>query len=125
MRSIIFSLHFIFLSAMAYCQPKTIRIGTHSFSIQWIGFDKAHSDTVMIKQSGKGSYSIEGEQRDKAQNNYVTIKGNFEVVGRELFFDGKVVSRISYINNGEPCELNGPAVFRASGKENTGAYNRC
>ena len=116
MKSTILAFKLVLLSTMAFCQPKSIRTGPHSFSIQWISFNRANPGTVIIKPFGKSSYSIEGEQRDKAKNEYVTIKGIFEVVGRELLFDGKIVSRIATINNGQPCELKGPAVFRASGK---------
>lgn len=96
-------------------QIKPIRTGIHSFSIQWISFDEKNPGTVMIKPLGKNKYSIEGEQRNKAKNDYVTIKGSFEVADRQLYFDGKIVSRVSYINNGQPCESNGLAVFKASG----------
>jgi len=70
----------------------------------------------MIRALGDNEYSIEGEQRNKTKNDYVTIKGTFLAKGRELKFNGKIVSRISYINNGKPCESAGLAIFKASGK---------
>ncbi len=97
-------------------QVKPIRVGKHSFTIQWIAFDKASPGSVMIKSLGNGEYSIEGEQRDNAKKDYVTIKGTIQAAGRQLYFDGKIVSRVSYINNGNPCESTGPAVFKASGQ---------
>ncbi|OKS87459.1 hypothetical protein RG47T_2920 [Mucilaginibacter polytrichastri] len=105
-----------FTAAPAFSQKNPIRMGSHSFSIQWISFNKANAGAVMIKPLGRGKYSIEGEQRDKRKNDYVTIKGSFEVAGSQLYFNGKIVSRVSYINNGKPCESNGPSVFNASGK---------
>ena len=107
---------FLLFSLKAFSQPALVRAGVHSFTIQWISFNKMKPGTVTIKPVKNGTYSIEGEQRNPNQNEYVTIKGTVEPVGRNLNFNGKIVSRITFINNGQPCELNGPAVFRASGK---------
>lgn len=97
--------------------PGKVRTGPHAFTIQWITFEKDNKPgKVIIKSIGKNEYSIEGEQRDKTKNEYVTIKGTFMVVGRLLKFNGKIVSRIADINSGQPCESNGLAVFKASGK---------
>lgn len=94
-----------------------VRTGSHAFTIQWIAFDKNNKPgKVIVKSIGENEYSIEGEQRDKTKNEYVTIKGTFIVVGRLLKFNGKIVSRIADINSGKPCESNGLAVFKASGK---------
>ncbi|QJD97311.1 hypothetical protein HH214_16265 [Mucilaginibacter robiniae] len=100
----------------ATAQTLPVRVGSHSFTIQWIAFNKAKPGTVMIKSLGKDEYSIEGEQRDKLKNDYITIKGTFLARGRELKFNGKIVSRISYINGGQPCESTGLVIFKASGK---------
>ena len=70
----------------------------------------------MIRRLATDEFSIEGAQRGKQKNEYVTIKGTFLVRGRELKFNGKIVSNISYINNGQPCESNGLVIFKASGK---------
>lgn len=110
------------LQAAAQTKPATVetlpvRTGQHPFTIQWITFEKGNNaGTVLIRSIGDHEYSIEGEQRDKAKNDYVTIKGTFLAKGRELKFNGKIVSRISYINDGKPCESTGLAIFKASGK---------
>jgi hypothetical protein len=96
-------------------QIKKVRVGRHSFSIQWIQYNKVNPGTVIIKALGDGEYSIEGEQRDKLTNDYVTIKGTFLAKGRELKFNGRIVSSTSYINNGQPCERTGLNIFKASG----------
>ena len=94
-----------------------VRTGQHSFTIQWITFEKGNKPgKVMIRSIGDNEYSIEGEQRDKVKNDYVTIKGTFLAKGRELKFNGKIVSQISYINDGKPCESIGLVIFKASGK---------
>jgi hypothetical protein len=116
MKLIPFVLALLLFSIAAFSQPKSIRTGAHSFTIQWISFNKVKPGTVTIKPNKNGIYSIEGEQRDQKSNEYVTIKGTIEPIDRNLYFNGKIVSRIAFINNGQPCELNGQAVFRASGK---------
>lgn len=70
----------------------------------------------MIRALGNDEYSIEGEQRDQAKNDYVTIKGTFLAKGRDLKFNGKIVSKINYVNKGQPCESNRLVIFKASGK---------
>ncbi|MET1056975.1 MAG: hypothetical protein ABWY16_16815 [Pedobacter sp.] len=118
----LFFLSAFVLKASAQNEPATIqtlpvRTGQHSFTIQWITFDRGkNTGKVMIRALGDNEYSIEGEQRNKTKNDYVTIKGTFLAKGRELKFNGKIVSRISYINNGKPCESAGLAIFKASGK---------
>jgi hypothetical protein len=94
-----------------------VRTGQHSFTIQWITFERGNKPgKVMIRSIGDNEFSIEGEQRDKLKNAYVTIKGTFLAKGRELKFNGKIVSQVSYINNGKPCESTGLVIFKASGK---------
>jgi len=113
---VIFALFVLIFAVPAFSQVKPIRTGLHAFTIQWITFNKKNPGSVMVKSLGSGKYSIEGEQRDKNKNEYVTIKGTFTPSGQQLYFDGKIVSRIAYINNGNPCESTGAAVFKASGK---------
>ena len=113
---VIFALFVLIFAVPAFSQVKPIRTGLHSFTIQWITFNKKNPGSVMVRSLGDGKYSIEGEQRDKNKNEYVTIKGTFTTEGRVLYFEGKIVSSIAYINNGNPCESKGPAVFKASGK---------
>ena len=98
-------------------QTLPVKVGKHAFTIQFLTFDEnAKPGTVMIRLIGKNEYSIEGEQRDNVKNEFVTIKGTFLAKGRELKFNGKIVSQISYVNNGQPCERKGLFVFKASGK---------
>lgn len=110
-----FTLVFVIVSLAGFAQTKPVRAGRHAFTIQWISFNNAKPGTVVIKPLANGTYEIEGAQRDNARKEYVTIKGTFKPDGRNLYFNGKIVSRIAYINNGQPCELNGAAVFKASG----------
>jgi hypothetical protein len=97
-------------------QVKPVRTGWHSFSIQWITFNNSTPGKVFIKEIGDQEYSISGEQRDVKTHEYVTIKGTFLNQGRTLKFNGKIVSKINSINGGQPCELSGLSIFKASGK---------
>ena len=113
---VILAMFVLIFATPAFSQVKPIRTGLHSFTIQWITFNKKNPGSVMVRSLGDGKYSIEGEQRDKNKNEYVTIKGTFTPSSQQLYFDGKIVSRIAYINNGNPCESTGAAVFKASSK---------
>jgi len=95
---------------------KPVREGSHSFTIQWISFNNSTPGKVVIKKIGDDEYSIQGEQRDKKKNEYVTINGTFLNRGSILKFNGKIVSKINSINGGQPCELTGLSIFKASGK---------
>ena len=95
---------------------KPVRTGSHSFTIQWISFNNSNPGKVSIKKIGDDEYSIQGEQRDTKSNEYVSIKGTFLNQGRILKFNGKIISKINSINGGQPCELTGLSIFKASGK---------
>ena len=117
MKFILFAYFLLVLSFSTAAQTIPVRVGQHLFTIQYITFEKGNkAGTVMIRSLGNNEYSIEGEQRDKLKNDYVTIKGTFLARGRELKFNGKIVSRISYVNGGQPCESTGLVIFKASGK---------
>lgn len=92
-----------------------MRTGWHSFTIQWIEVDKKSPGKVYIKKIGADEYSVEGEQRDSKTKDYVTIKGTILYQGSVLKFNGKIVTKINFINAGQPCELNGLSIFKASG----------
>jgi len=107
---------FFLFTTSVQSQIKPVRTGWHSFTIQWITFNKSNPGKVYIKEIGEDEYSIEGEQRDSKSKEYVTIKGTFLNQGSILKFNGKIVSKIISINGGQPCELNGLSIFKASGK---------
>ncbi|MDY0904603.1 hypothetical protein [Pedobacter sp. CFBP9032] len=107
---------FFLFTTSVQSQIKPVRTGLHSFTIQWITFNKSNPGKVYIKEISEDEYSIEGEQRDSKSKEYVTIKGTFLNQGSILKFNGKIVSKINSINGGQPCELNGLSIFKASGK---------
>jgi hypothetical protein len=111
---IVASLFYAFNQTQVTVKP--VRAGSHSFTIQWISFNNSFPGKVLIKKIDDDEYSIQGEQRDRKSNEYVTIKGTFLNRGRILKFNGKIISKINTINGGQPCELNGLSIFKASGK---------
>jgi hypothetical protein len=56
-----------------------------------------------------------GEQR--RNGDFLTIEGDITSVDEKSFtFTGKVVMRISHINEGQPCTREGELTFRITGK---------
>ena len=106
------------LYSFSYAQVKVkpVRTGSHAFTIQWISFNNTTPGKVVIKKIGDDEYSIQGEQRDNKTKEYVSINGTFLNQGRILKFNGKIISKINSINGGQPCELTGLSIFKASGK---------
>lgn len=105
----------LFFRLPVFAQYEQIRPGQHAFTLQWIDLDKVGPGSVTIQALGENKYSIEGEQRDKVKKDYITIKGTIVADKETLYFDGKIVSKVGFINNGKPCEMTGPAVFKATG----------
>ncbi len=97
---------------------KTRIIGKHLVSLQWIGFWDYFGE-VNITEGADGNLVVKGSQkgRGEQEGDYLTIDGTLEVIDyKNLKFSGEIVTRVSYINNGEPCVRKGNYTFRATGK---------
>src|SRR5438270_1212409 len=80
---------------------KQMLLGAHRFSLQWISWDNFGKATVTEKN---GSLFIKGEQRGRGNGDVVTMDGVItRVDAKEFTFDGEIITRVSHINNGEPC----------------------
>jgi len=89
-------------------------LGRHKLSLQWISWD--YFGTATVKNSA-GVYSLRGEQKGRGNDDVLTIKGNIVSIDqREFKFNGTITSRISHINNGEPCVRQGEFTFRITGR---------
>ncbi len=87
-------------------------IGEHNLTLQWIGWNKPGKAVIRIENN---KLVVSGEQRDKKTGDYLTISGEIEVVNaKELSFNGKIENRVSYVNNGKPCQKKGKFVFKAT-----------
>jgi len=91
-------------------------LGRHMLSLQWISWD--HFGTATISNS-KGLYRIKGEQKGRGQSNgdYLRIDGFITSIdAKEFAFSGKIETRISHINDGDPCVRDGNYTFAITGK---------
>jgi hypothetical protein len=96
-------------------KAKAMLLGKHRLSLQWISWDYFGAATVTERN---GRLSIVGRQdgRGRSRGDYLTINGVItSISAREFKFDGKIVMRISHINNGEPCAREGEMTFRITG----------
>jgi hypothetical protein len=90
---------------------RKLLIGDHLLSLQWVSWERFGKATV-TEEAGK--LSLKGEQRNGGD--YVTVQGDItEILARGFRFHGKVTTRVSYINKGQPCVRDGNLTFLASG----------
>lgn len=87
-------------------------LGDHLFSLQWISWDYFGKATVTEGQSGL--LSIKGEQRERGGDGYLRIDGVIEKVESNGFiFNGKITTKVSGNNYGNPCVREGRYTFRS------------
>jgi hypothetical protein len=118
---------FLFLVSIAVplrAQEKTIisdrtsalrLLGRHKLSLQWISWNYFGTATVTQRS---GVMSIRGEQRGRGRANldFVTLKGMIVSVEKNQFIlEGTIVTRVSHINGGKPCERHGDFTFKITG----------
>ena len=90
-------------------------LGRHMLSLQWISWDHFGVATVTNRA---GMYSIKGEQngRGKSSTDFVKIDGAITSIDtKEFAFKGVITTRVSHINNGEPCVRDGEFTFKITG----------
>lgn len=91
-------------------------IGRHKLSLQWVSWDHFGVSIVLNR---RGSYSIKGEQkgRGKEAGSFVKLDGRITSIdAKEFSFTGKIVTQVSHINGGKPCERDGEFTFKITGK---------
>ena len=91
-------------------------LGTHRLSLQWISWDYFGTATV---RNARGTYRMTGQQkgRGSSASDLLTVDGWIvSVDAKEFVFRGKIVTKISHINGGEPCVRDGEFIFRITGK---------
>ena len=90
---------------------RQLLLGDHLLSLQWISWDHFGKATV---SEHDGKLLVKGEQRKG--DDFVMVDGTItEVLPRGFHFHGKVTTRVSYINKGQPCVRDGNFTFLASG----------
>lgn len=92
---------------------KKVKGGVHPVTLQWIGWDKPGS--VKVEPIEGDWYSIKGGQ-ENTSGQYLKIEGKIKrITEKELLFDGKIITKVTGINSGEPCLKNGEQTFFAKG----------
>ncbi len=95
-------------------KAKTMLLGKHMFSLQWISWDYFGTATVTNK---RGVFYLKGEQKSRKDSDFVRIDGVIkEINSKDFVFDGTIVTQVSHINGGEPCKREGEMVFKITGK---------
>ena len=90
---------------------RRLLIGDHLLSLQWVSWEQF--GRASVTEVG-GALMLKGEQRKGGD--FVTVQGTItEVLSNGFRFHGKVTTRVSYINNGQPCVRNGDFTFLATG----------
>lgn len=95
-------------------RAKAMLLGRHRLSLQWISWDYFGAATVTERG---GVLYLKGNQRQRGGADYLTVDGRINSVDvKEFSFSGKIVTRISHINGGEPCVREGDFTFKITGK---------
>ena len=95
-------------------KAKTMLLGKHLLSLQWISWDYFGTATITNKN---GVFYLKGAQKAKKGTDYVKIDGVItQIDAKEFKFDGTIITQISHINNGEPCTRTGEMTFAITGK---------
>lgn len=88
--------------------------GDHGLSLQWIGWDLDLRGTVRFIGITDNHYQVVGRQSDE-EGSWVQIVGTVEHLSElELRFEGTIESRVSYLNDGEPCTRSGTQTFSST-----------
>ncbi len=89
-------------------------LGRHKISLQWISWDYFGAATVTNKG---GVYRLKGEQKGRESSDLVSVDGVItQIDAKEFKFKGKVITQVSHINGGKPCERKGEMTFRITAK---------
>ncbi len=106
-----------------FAQPKTTinsqyakrkLIGRHFLSLQWISWN--YLGRAYVRQR-KGVLYLKGTQKGRKNDDYLKIDGIITEVNRYNFkFRGKIITHVSYNNEGEPCVREGDMTFLIKGK---------
>ncbi len=89
-------------------------LGRHKISLQWISWD--YFGTAAVTNKG-GVFRLKSEQKGRGSTDFVSVDGVItQIDAKEFTFDGKVITQVSHINGGQPCERTGEMTFRITGK---------
>lgn len=89
---------------------KKMLLGNHRFALQWISWD--YFGTAIITDK-KGSLYLKGEQKGRGgSGDFLTIDGIItQIDEKEFKFNGKIVTKVSHLNEGKSCPREGEMIF--------------
>ncbi len=88
---------------------KKMLLGKHRLALQWISWDYFGTAAVTDK---KGVLYLKGEQKARGKDDFLTINGVITSIDEKEFkFNGKIVTKVSHLNNAEPCPREGEMTF--------------
>lgn len=92
-------------------------LGKHMLSLQWLQFAKCEYGSATVTEKN-GVLWLKGEQTHKGKDGgYLKIDGRITELNSNSFrFNGKVLTSVSHINNGDECVREGDFNFLAKGK---------
>src|SRR5215204_523177 len=94
-------------------RAKTMLLGKHRLSLQWISWN--YFGTAIVTNRG-GVLSVKGEQKQRGGTDFVKINGTItEINAKDFRFDGTIITQVSHINGGKPCERTGEMTFKITG----------
>ncbi len=94
-------------------KARTMLLGRHRLSLQWISWDYFGAATVTNRG---GVLYLKGEQKQRGGTDFVRLNGRItEINAKNFVFDGKIVTQVSHINGGQPCERTGQMTFKITG----------
>jgi len=124
MKNIMLFAFLVFITHTSYAQQPVVKfnkeafqrnlVGQHGITLQWISWE--HRGTVKITEEDK-VLKIRGIQKSKENiTDSVSIEGTLEVINdKEIRFTGKIITTVSYNNQGKPCEKEGTYTFKKIG----------
>ena len=90
-------------------------LGRHKFQLHWISWNrwKDFADLTVVERQGK--LLIKGHQQKGGD--YLEIDGfASQIEDKQFTFEGTIVTRVSYKNNGNQCRREGTMTFKITGK---------
>ena len=90
-------------------------LGKRMFSLQWILFES--NNKYGVANISRKDTGLCIDARHEFNGDYVVLKGDLTIISpSEFTVNGELVTRVSYINNGNECPRSGTFTFKATGK---------
>lgn len=94
-------------------KAKTMLLGKHKLALQWVSWD--YFGLATVTQKG-GVLYLKGEQKQRGGTDFVKVNGTItEINAKDFKFDGTIITQVSHINGGKPCERTGEMTFKITG----------